>query len=114
MADKAFRLAESMNQPPPDPSEFQVVKLVDHAKDPSGEQYVYMYRTGYRNSVVTVGARLGLRPAAAPDNINNPSAVAVLDGIGYVLDGNGQVVSWDILALTREKGSERRDCHPDC
>jgi subtilisin family serine protease len=114
MADKAFKLAESMNQPLPDPSFFQAVKLLDHAKDPSGEQYVYMYRTGYRDSVLTVGARLGRRPAAVPDNIDNPSAVAVLDGIGYVLDGNGQVVSWNILALTREKGSERRDCHPDC
>jgi hypothetical protein len=111
MADKAFKLAESMNQPAPVPSDFQLVELLQHAKDPNGWQYVYMYRYG---GSVTVGARLNRRPAAAPDNLDNPSAVAVLDGIGYVLDGNGRVVSWDIAALTRQRGDDRRNCHPDC
>jgi subtilisin family serine protease len=111
MADKAFKLAESMNQPAPVPSDFQGAELLQHAKDPNGWQYVYMSR--YRGSV-TIGARLNRRPAATPDNIDNPSAVAVLDGIGYVLDGNGRVVSWNILALTQQKDFERRNCHPDC
>jgi hypothetical protein len=71
-----------------------------------------MFRYG---GSIFVGARLGARRADAPDNFDHPSAVAALDGIGYVLDGNGQVVSWDILALTREQDSLRRNCHPyDC